>query len=218
VVRRFVPEFVHQHKDAIEAIIHDIGAPIDMKMTGINASFVARSDDTSLLFPSARHKDWYCGHSYASGLFSMSNGKSQESSSESVNAYYALALYASLNRHNNNNDTREDDATYDYYTYTRLLLAMEIRSIQLYWHMSARQEPPIYEPQFAANRMAGVVSEMSVVYSTWFGHEPAQVHGINIMPVTPITTRLFRYDLHHCHAHDSITTEDCFKNVPWTAS
>ena len=33
-----------------------------------------------------------CWHSWASGLFSQANGKSQESSSEAVNGYYAVYL------------------------------------------------------------------------------------------------------------------------------
>ena len=47
---------------------------------------------SSSLFPVARHKDFYDGHSWASGLFPMANGKSQESVSEAVNAYYGATL------------------------------------------------------------------------------------------------------------------------------
>ena len=42
----------------------------------------------SLDFPLARHKDFFDGHSWASGLFQQANGKGQESSSEATNAYY----------------------------------------------------------------------------------------------------------------------------------
>ncbi|EQC29511.1 hypothetical protein SDRG_12760 [Saprolegnia diclina VS20] len=163
VLRRLDPTWVAAHADAIAMIVGDIAA-----------------DDTSSLFPAARHKDWFTGHSYASGLFSMSNGKSQESSSEAVNAYYGVALYASLDT-----DTR-------FYSYAKLLLAMDVRSTQRYWHMSERQTPAIYEPVFAANRMVGVVSEMSVVYSTWFGNLASEIHGINLMPITPMTSHLVR--------------------------
>ena len=31
-------------------------------------------------FPLSRHKSWFDGHSFASGLFPFANGKSQESS------------------------------------------------------------------------------------------------------------------------------------------
>ncbi|RHY26521.1 hypothetical protein DYB32_007534 [Aphanomyces invadans] len=161
----------HFHRDAIVYILSDIGAPLG------KTSFVANFPQRDL-FPTARHKDWFVGHSYASGLFPQANGKSQESSSEAVNAYYALALFTSL------------DSDPAYFEYARLLLAMEVRATQLYWHIPAVQTPTIYEPLFAANKMAGVVSEMDVVYSTWFGDRPAYIHGIQVIPVTPITAVL----------------------------
>jgi hypothetical protein len=42
-------------------------------------------------FPLARHKDFYDGHSWASGLFDQANSKSQESVSEATNAYYGAS-------------------------------------------------------------------------------------------------------------------------------
>ncbi|ETW09748.1 hypothetical protein H310_00233 [Aphanomyces invadans] len=171
VLRRFNASFVDEHRDAIVYILSDIGAPLG------KTSFVANFPQRDL-FPTARHKDWFVGHSYASGLFPQANGKSQESSSEAINAYYALALFTSL------------DSDPAYFEYARLLLAMEVRATQLYWHIPAVQTPTIYEPLFAANKMAGVVSEMDVVYSTWFGDRPAYIHGIQVIPVTPITAVL----------------------------
>ncbi|OQS03747.1 hypothetical protein THRCLA_03957 [Thraustotheca clavata] len=173
VLRKFDPDFVSQFAAAIDMIVSDIASPVS------TSSYLSSVPQRSL-FPTARHKDWFVGHSYASGLFSMSNGKSQESSSEAVNAYYAATLYSSL-----------ADNT-DYYNYARLLLAMDIRSTQKYWQIT--EPSKIYEPVFAANKMVGVVSEMSVVYSTWFGNLPSEIHGINLMPITPITSTLLRPD------------------------
>ena len=39
-------------------------------------------DPTDPDFPFARHKDFFDGHSWASGLYPQANGKGQESSSE----------------------------------------------------------------------------------------------------------------------------------------
>jgi hypothetical protein len=48
-------------------------------------------------FPVWRHKDWYLGHSWASGIaVTVQNGKNQESSSESIAAYEAVALYGQV--------------------------------------------------------------------------------------------------------------------------
>lgn len=175
VVRKFDPAFVAAHAVACALLIGDIGAPV-LERT----PFVDASVPVAQLFPVARHKDWFVGHSYASGLFSMEVGKSQESSSECVNAYYALALFASL-------DANAQDAD-AYFQYARLLLATELRSTKTYWHMQPHSA--IYEPMFAQNTMVGVAGEMSVVYSTWFGDKAVYVHGINMIPFTPITAAL----------------------------
>ena len=47
-------------------------------------------------FPPARHKDWFDGHSWASGIFFMGQAKSQESTSEAVNAYYGVYLFGMI--------------------------------------------------------------------------------------------------------------------------
>lgn len=174
VVRKFDPDFVQKYALACAMLLADIGTPPHSK--------VPFFDDlpANRFFPVARHKDWFVGHSYASGLFQMEDGKSQESSSECTNAYYAMTLFSSL-------DADAQDAT-SYHQYTRLMLATELRSAKKYWHM--RKNSKIYEPIFSKNAMVGVVGEMSVVYSTWFGDRPVYVHGINMLPFTPITPYL----------------------------
>lgn len=52
-------------------------------------------------FPTWRHKDWYLGFSWASGIVTTRglpypNGRNQESVSESINAYEAIALYGDV--------------------------------------------------------------------------------------------------------------------------
>lgn len=173
-VRKFDPAFIASHSLACAMLVGDIGTPV-LRDTAFFDDFPSQQ-----FFPVARHKEWFVGHSYASGLFSMEVGKSQESSSECVNAYYALALFSSL-------DADAKDAS-SYHQYARLLLASEMRSTKKYWHMQKNSQ--IYEPLFAQNTMVGVAGEMSVVYSTWFGYKAVYIHGINMIPFTPITTQL----------------------------
>uniref|UniRef100_K3WNK4 glucan endo-1,3-beta-D-glucosidase n=1 Tax=Globisporangium ultimum (strain ATCC 200006 / CBS 805.95 / DAOM BR144) TaxID=431595 RepID=K3WNK4_GLOUD len=173
-VRKFDPDFIASHAVACALILGDIGAPILKETEFFNNLPV------DLFFPVARHKDWFLGHSYASGLFSMEVGKSQESSSECTNAYYALALFSSLDENAQKADS--------YYQYARLMLATELRSTKKYWHMQKNSQ--IYESLFSQRTMVGVAGEMSVVYSTWFGDKAVYVHGINMIPFTPITTQL----------------------------
>ncbi|DAZ92504.1 TPA: hypothetical protein N0F65_012734, partial [Lagenidium giganteum] len=137
VLRKTDPSFIDEHALAIALLIGDIATPFDPTST-------VMSVPVAKFFPVARHKDWYVGHSYASGLFPMQ--------------------------------------------FTRLLLATEIRATKMYWHIEPNSK--IYEPFFAQNAMVGVVGELSVVYSTWFGDEPVYVHGINMIPFTPISSIL----------------------------
>lgn len=49
----------------------------------------------------------------------------------------------------------------------------------------------IYDGIFAAGRMVGNIGGLDVTASTWFGSQLEYVHGINIMPLTPVTAALF---------------------------
>lgn len=134
------------------------------------------SDALVNAFPAARHHDWYDGHSWASGVFPMPNGKSQESISEAVNAYYAVHVLGVA--------TGDDRLS----KWGRLLLATELRAAHWYWQMGERWSG--YPSVFAASKMAGVVGSTDTKIWTWFGTNPEYVHGINMMPFTPITEEL----------------------------
>ena len=99
--------FIAVHQDKVNALVSDI----------------VNEDPESSFFPVSRHKSFYGGHSWASGLFPQANGKSQESSSEAINAYYAASLWCSLVQ-----ETK-------LHNFARLLLAMEIRSTKKYWYV-----------------------------------------------------------------------------------
>jgi endoglucanase Acf2 len=59
---------------------------------------IANPTDEDEFFPAFRHKDWYQGHSWASGIHSpvFENGRNQESSSEAIAAYEAVALFGTV--------------------------------------------------------------------------------------------------------------------------
>jgi endo-1,3(4)-beta-glucanase len=162
--------FYEANKPALDAFIRDI----------------CNSDSTDSDFPFVRHKDFFDGHSWASGLFQQGNGKGQESSSEvrfadpdqkdhfaddlvihfqAVNAYYGCALYGVA------------VGNVEFQRFAQLLVAMEIHSTQKYWHMSNDE---IYDSIFASNRMVGNIGALDVTASTWFGSAVEFVHGINM--------------------------------------
>jgi endo-1,3(4)-beta-glucanase len=129
-------------------------------------------------FPQARHKDWYDGHSWAAGLFQFGDAKNQESSSECINAYYGVYLLGvALN-----------DPTFTFWG--QMLLRTEIRSAQKYWHITS--DNPMYEPVFAANKVVGVMWASKVDYATFFGMNVEYIHGIQMMPYTPISEELLQ--------------------------
>ena len=163
--------FVPKYRDQLFALFYDIANP------GVGSSlFEAGIDRTA--FPRARHKDFYDGHSWASGIFFMGQGKAQESSSEAINAYYGAYLLALA---------MGDVELVDW---SRILLAMEIRTAQTYYHMPVHS--PIYPKDFAHNKMVGVLGALSTGTVTWFGPSPLFSHGIQILPVTPITELVFQ--------------------------
>lgn len=127
-------------------------------------------------YPVARNKDWFDGHSWASGLFPFGDSKNQESTSESVNAYYGLYL---LGESLGNTQMRD---------YGRLLLATEIRSVKKYWQIT--QQSDIYPEPFKSNKIVGVLWSTKVDHSTFFGNNLEYIHCIQMLPFTPISEEM----------------------------
>jgi endo-1,3(4)-beta-glucanase len=125
-------------------------------------------------FPVTRMKDWYAGHSWASGLFEFGDVKNQESSSESINGYYGMYLWGHVSNNTNLRDLG------------RLMLAQEIRSTKKYWHMDNKSNE-VYDQVFANNGCVGIVWGMKIDFATWFGSNIEYIVGIQMMPFTPIT-------------------------------
>ena len=179
IVSRFKPSFIDEYTNHVSILIYDIANSSPDSFSSVVAS--THNDepkkDLHQLFPSARHKAWYDGHSWASGLFQASNGKNQESSSEAVNAYYACYLW---NRMNGSKEKMN---------YARLLLATEIRSAKKYWHTGPSNT--LYPPIFANNYMIGNMGGLDASSTSALGSDITYVHLINIFPLTDITNHLF---------------------------
>ena len=183
--------FINEFGTHVDSLLHDVAYNRNQVSVDVEGSF----------FPFTRHKSWFDGHSFASGLFPFADGKSQESSSEAVNCYYGAYLW-SLVSARNNQVTKLISQTHavDQVKWMKLLLAMEIRSTKTYWHMVPSSEAidmgnfhsnPTFNPQFEKTLMVGNLGMMDVTVSTWFGPQELYVHMINFMPVTAITKELF---------------------------
>ena len=95
-----------------------------------------------------------------------------------MNAYYGAYLFG---------EVAGDSELADF---AKMLLATEIRSAQKYWQTWPGRG--IYDERLAKQYMLGVVGALVSSISTWFGDNPAYVHGIQMMPFTPITEELLR--------------------------
>jgi endo-1,3(4)-beta-glucanase len=137
VLSKFDPDWAKRFHQHVLLLIRDIANP--------------SNDDN--FFPTWRHKDWYLGFSWASGIVTINNkpypnGRNQESVSEAIAAYEAVALYGDVMQ--NIFSTSKDIVKTNLYDHClrirdigRLLMATEIRSAKTYWHVQAPNTPGV---------------------------------------------------------------------------
>jgi endo-1,3(4)-beta-glucanase len=157
---RHDPAWAESHGDWVRALIRDIGNP----------------SDADPHFPVTRSFDWFVGHSWAAGLAAFGDGRNQESTSEAVNAWYAVKLFGDAV-----GDANISDLGW-------LLASLEIRSAQRYWQVFGGSD--IYEPPYDARRVVGVLWSLKVDHATFFGANLEFIHGIQWLPFTPATEAL----------------------------
>lgn len=81
------------------------------------------------------------------------------------------------------------------YNFGRLLLATEMTSAKTYWTIDdPSAADAIYPTEFGNNRMVGVVWDLKADYTTWFGGRVEYIHGIQMIPFTPITEEYLTKD------------------------
>ncbi|CCK67974.1 endo-1,3(4)-beta-glucanase KNAG_0A02850 [Huiozyma naganishii CBS 8797] len=147
-----------QNKDWVEFLIRDYA----------NAS----ADDP--FFPQFRSFDWFNGHSWAKGLFESGDGKDEESSSEDVNASYALKLWGEV--------TKNSDLEF-------------LGSIQLSILASSLNHYFLYSDgnttlpkSFIPNKVSGILFENKIDHTTYFGNELQYIQMIHAIPITPASS------------------------------
>ncbi|ETO77678.1 hypothetical protein F444_07123 [Phytophthora nicotianae P1976] len=128
------------------------------------------SDDQ--YFPKFRHFSWYLGHSYSHGVTPMADGKDEESTSEDVNFFYGMKLWGQVS----GNKAVEDLGS--------LMLRLNARTVRTYFLMTSNNT--IHPPQFVPNHVTGIFFDNKADYATWFGPEKYCIHGIQMIPVSPI--------------------------------
>lgn len=126
-------------------------------------------------FPDRRAFDAYAGHSWASGTSPFADGNNQESSSEAVNAWTGLALWAK----SSGNAALQNEATW--------MLSSEVQSSLAYWTNFDTSQPVYkgFDHKIVALNWGGKRD-----YATWFSPEPAAMLGIQLIPMSPVATYL----------------------------
>ena len=157
VIGKENPEYLQENEPQVMDLIRDIANP--------------SSEDP--FFTNTRHKDFFNWHSWAAGMYEFGDNRNQESSSEALNAYYGVYLIG------------EALGRTDIKNYGNLLLIMELRAVRKYYHIPSSSD--IYPAVFAQNKMVGVLWCLKVDYITFFGSSPVYIHGIQMLPFTPIT-------------------------------
>lgn len=138
----------------------------------------ANNDKADPLFPFARHKDWYMGHSWAAGLQLSFDGKNQESSSEAVNAYLAIAELGKAT----------GDAVLE--GWGQLLLVNEVTAARKYSQSYAgndiyRQVTGSSNNGVTRTKVATILFAAKASTFNWFDPDILTRHGIQWMPFTP---------------------------------
>ena len=123
-------------------------------------------------FPAIRTFDPVEGHSWASGYSPFADGNNQESSSEAVSAWNAVALWAGAR----SNSTLEDRA--------RWMLASEADAARRLW-----LEPDLAAFPAFAHTIVSLEWGAKRDYATWFSPEPSAMLGIQLIPMAPFASQ-----------------------------
>jgi len=141
------------------------------------ASDIATIDPHSPRYPTLRHFDAYAGHAWASGQAPFGDGQNEESTSEAVNAWAGLILFAS----ETNNLPLRDAAIW--------MFTLETNAAFDYWFNDGpvRTFPQGFDRTQIANLFDGKADA-----ATWFGNAPEFEHGIEFLPFTGASLYLGR--------------------------
>lgn len=145
------------------ALTKRIGPVIDLLAADI------ASPTASAGLPALRMYDAWAGHSWASGYAPFADGNNQESTSEAVNAWNGLALWAGVRGRPDLRST----ATW--------LLANEAAAAKAFWLDPDLRAFPGFHHSFVSLVWGGKRDS-----ATWFSADPAAKLGIQLIPMSPV--------------------------------
>ena len=149
---------------------------------------IASPGRTDTMFPYIRCFDKYAGHSWASGDANFADGNNQESSSESLNAWYGMMLWGEATGDKTVRDTGLS------------LFNTERTAVEEYWFDVSGTNFPKDFPQVAL----GMIWGGKGAFATWFSGDIDCIHGINWLPFTPASIYMGRHPDYVKKNHDRI--------------
>lgn len=133
---------------------------------------VANPSQEDEYFTTFRHFSWFLGHSYSHGITPMADGKDEESSSEDINFYYGMMLWGQVTGRSAVQDLGS------------LMMRIDARAVRTYFLM--KSDNALHPIEFVRNHVTGIFFDNKVDYTTWFSAEKYCIHGIQMIPVSPI--------------------------------
>jgi endoglucanase Acf2 len=129
---------------------------------------ISSFDRKGTRYPFLRSYSPYEGHSWADGEAHFGDGNDQESTSEALNAWYAVKLWGVV--------------TGDFVTERRgeWLFSQELAGTRAYWFGVDNSFPSGYNYPIASLVWGGKRE-----FNTWFSGHPMHVVGIQLLPITP---------------------------------
>lgn len=124
-------------------------------------------------FPAFRMFDWYYGHSLSRGVTPSGDGKDQESASEEMNFHYGLFLWGRAS----GNVALEQLG--------QLMLKVNSAAIATYFLFTS--DSKVIPERFIPNKVSGIFFDNKMDYNTWFCGFRECIHGIQMLPVSPVS-------------------------------
>lgn len=148
------------------------------EMVTLVAKQYANWDRSDTRFPFLRTFDIWAGHSLAGG-FSSPGGNNQESTSEAMQSWGGLFLLGQM--------LENDEMT----AVGAMGYAVESKAIMEYWFdINGDILPTAYN-----HSMVGILFDGGQAYATFFSGDPAWIHGIQWLPVSPMCQAYIVEDL-----------------------
>lgn len=187
VIAKYDGGWLNQHRDYINLFARYVPFPspppiLHQRLTC--GSDIINPSSQDPYFPITRCRDWFAGHSWASGIANGAGSRDQESSGEAINGYYGALLWASV------------ALSQDFVNHARLFHASEQVAASVYWHMdpaASRDDRDNAYPEPEMRRLVSMGNVMDFQSGAWlfWGSQRVEIAAIQILPLTPANEPLY---------------------------